>query len=473
MNNMIVRIQKAEIQNLKNVEYGSFRFACNMKKDIFESCSDILGIYGQNGSGKTTFINSLSILKSLLSGKQVSKENLDYIMSDKNNSTLKFEFTITDNKSFYKVIYSCVLGRKKREQSIIGNEDYNPIIVCKEKLNYSYLLESGKWSKLMTLIDYDYEDSEIFRPKSKFAEITGQNQDFIDELRISKKFAIKSSTSFIFSKDTREQLKKNCKNMTYKNIINSLYVYGEINLFIVDNKNTGFIISNTALPLIFKYINDNKLSIGKIPINLTDSSVIPISIHIFDTVKSVIQNMNTVLKMIIPGLSLELINTGEKLMEDGSKGVIAELLSIRGNRKIPFRCESDGIKKIVSILNLLICMYNSSTVTLAVDELDSGIFEYLLGEILKVIDESGKGQLIFTSHNLRPLETLNKSSIIFTTANQSNRYIRLTNIKSTNNLRDFYYHDIILGGQKECIYEPTNSFAISRAFKVAGESHEI
>lgn len=35
---------------------------------------------------------------------------------------------------------------------------------------------------------------------------------------------------------------------------------------------------------------------------------------------------------------------------------------------------------------------------------NGGIFEYLLGELLNIISEKGKGQLIFTSHNLRPLE---------------------------------------------------------------------
>ena len=32
---------------------------------------------------------------------------------------------------------------------------------------------------------------------------------------------------------------------------------------------------------------------------------------------------------------------------------------------------------------------------MVVDELDAGIFEYLIGEILQIISESGKGQLIF------------------------------------------------------------------------------
>lgn len=54
-------------------------------------------------------------------------------------------------------------------------------------------------------------------------------------------------------------------------------------------------------------------------------------------------------------------------------------------------------------------MYNDPTTTVVIDELDCSIFEYLLGELLSIIEESGRGQLIFTSHNLRPLEKLNKT----------------------------------------------------------------
>ena len=55
------------------------------------------------------------------------------------------------------------------------------------------------------------------------------------------------------------------------------------------------------------------------------------------------------------------------------------------------------------------------------DELDAGISEVLLGTLLHTIEETGKGQLIFTSHNLRPLEVLSKDNIVFTTTNPSNR----------------------------------------------------
>lgn len=121
------------------------------------------------------------------------------------------------------------------------------------------------------------------------------------------------------------------------------------------------------------------------------------------------------------------------------------------------------------ILQLLIVVYNNDSITVAIDELDSGIFEYLLGEILRIISEKGNGQLIFTSHNLRPLETIDKGFIAFTTTNVNNRYIRFSNVKNNNNLRDFYYRDIILGEQDEPVYETTNNYEIALAFREAGD----
>ena len=112
---------------------------------------------------------------------------------------------------------------------------------------------------------------------------------------------------------------------------------------------------------------------------------------------------------------------------------------------------------------------NESSITLVVDELDSGIFEYLLGELLSIVSEKGKGQLIFTSHNLRPLETLDKGFIAFTTINPNNRYVKLTNVKSTNNLRDMYYKNLILGEYRDDLYDLTSNSEIALAFRDVGK----
>lgn len=42
--------------------------------------SDILGVYGQNGSGKTSLIEALSILKQIMIGYAVSSANITGIV---------------------------------------------------------------------------------------------------------------------------------------------------------------------------------------------------------------------------------------------------------------------------------------------------------------------------------------------------------------------------------------------------------
>ena len=67
------------------------------------------------------------------------------------------------------------------------------------------------------------------------------------------------------------------------------------------------------------------------------------------------------------------------------------------------------------------------------------------------------------------METIDKGYIAFTITNPKVRYIRLTNVKGINNLRDFYYRDIVLGEQNEEVYNPTNNYEIALAFREAGE----
>lgn len=156
-------------------------------------------------------------------------------------------------------------------------------------------------------------------------------------------------------------------------------------------------------------------------------------------------------------------------MDLGEEGYKVELVSVRDNAlPIPIRMESEGIIKIISILNALIQAFGNPSICLVIDELDAGIFEYMLGELLDIFAKSAKGQLIFTSHNLRALEMLDRDSIMFSTTNPYKRYIHMKSIKVSNNLRDIYLRGITLGGQDEPIYEETDSLKIARAFRKAG-----
>ncbi len=243
--------------------------------------------------------------------------------------------------------------------------------------------------------------------------------------------------------------------------------YGNYELFVIDTRNSG-LISINALPISFSYEEKGQVATGNLLVQLNGVSFIPEPA--MGIVRKLISSMNIVLQEIIPGLKIEIKELGNQIQKDGIQVCCVQLMSLKNSKSIPLQYESEGIKKIISVLNLLIGVYNKPSITVAIDELDAGIFEYLLGELLSIIADKGKGQLIFTSHNLRPLETLDRGFIAFTTTNPEKRYIRLKNIKTNNNLRDFYYRDIMLGEQDEPVYEPTNRYDIAFALKEAGDS---
>jgi AAA15 family ATPase/GTPase len=253
----------------------------------------------------------------------------------------------------------------------------------------------------------------------------------------------------------------------YAYIINNLNDYAKMNLFVIQNSHSATISLSFVLPFAFRLENEGCIHKGDLPIRLDGPSVI--TEEVFLLIKTLIENMNFVLSTIIPGLSIDIHDFGTELLKNNKVGHKIELYSIRDNTRIPLKYESEGVIKIISILNVLLCVYNKRNMCLVIDEFDAGIFEYLLGELLSIFEKGAKGQLIFTSHNLRALEMIDKKSIFFSTTNPYNRYIRLQNVKSNNNLRDMYLRSILLGGQKEDVYNETDSVEIGRAFRKAGK----
>mgnify|MGYP000178753840 FL=1 len=68
------RIIRTEIQHFKNVDYGEIKYMNyrSVEKNACLDGNDLVGIYGQNGSGKTAMIEAFDILKTILSGEEIS-----------------------------------------------------------------------------------------------------------------------------------------------------------------------------------------------------------------------------------------------------------------------------------------------------------------------------------------------------------------------------------------------------------------
>ncbi|MBR6836433.1 MAG: AAA family ATPase [Oscillospiraceae bacterium] len=464
MQGSVIRISEIEMCNFKNVKHG----VLNLDNTRKSYKSSVLGLYGQNGSGKTALIDALSVLKYALTGKALPDYYGDFVNVDCDSSKLIFRFKIWSEslKTTYNAQYELCLKKELDESD--QNADYDiqgqkyKTVLFNEVLSYGYQ-NTDNQVRMQTLANTGADG--LLSPVTKMEVLIGKDKKLFTDLLVAKKIAYISSRSFLFSPGLLNTVRKNCEDVFHVELFNLLTKYGNTELFIIDTQKSGMLSLNT-IPLNFKVEENGKISLGSVLINLNEPSLIPQDA--LDIVRTVVDRMNIVLVQMVPGLTIGLEELGTELLRNGETGCKVQLVSHKNSKVIPLKYESEGIKKIVSVLQLLIVVYNQSSITVAIDELDSGIFEYLLGELLHIISEQGKGQLIFTSHNLRPLETIDKSFIAFTTTNPDRRYIRFSNVKTNNNLRDFYYRDIELGEQDEEVYSPTNNFEIALAFREAG-----
>lgn len=457
MNGAIVRFLSVELFFFKNVEHGKVAFPGLLSRDYFANQAEIVGIYGQNGSGKTALIDALLFLQRLLQGNSLREDAADYIFKQASEATLQFSFSVEQGETRLLADYRFTILQKPDGKFALS----------RERLSYTDCSKQSRQNKVCFLdFSRDREDV-LFLPKSKWNEAVRSGKDHSVRLRVAKILSEKERTSFVFCQEGLSVLRESFRDDSCRLVLDALHGFACHHFFVIKNDPLSTNRIRFLLPMISP---EEEQTHGDMLIDLSAPAVL--KKQDCSVLSQMLAGMNRVLCAVVPGLTVELVNYGPQLLPSGEEGIKLELVSSRGETKIPLKYESEGIKKILSVLNILIAMYNKRSVCLVVDELDAGVYEYLLGELLSILEQSGKGQLFFTSHNLRPLEMLDPMALVFTTTNPQNRYIRLSPNRTSRNLRDSYLRGIHLGGQKECIYEPTNRFEISRAFRIAGRDLE-
>lgn len=420
--------------------------------------AEILGIYGQNGSGKTAIVDALYFLQKVMIGVDLDQSLEDYMDMDSDTAEIFADFNIFMDDIVFEIGYRLSLSREEKE-----------VVISRETLSAAKN-ENGIRTNKTVFMDYQRDQSNaIFKPQKRLDEILEENKDIKTDLIVARKMAEKSNCSYIFGESSREIFCREYKNgfQQFSVIISSLFEFALKDLFVIRNTHSGVISANFVSLMTFRIENDNMGGKGDFTVSLTEPILVDEERK--NLLETIVERINIVLYTIIPGLQVTIKNYGKQSLDDGEEGWKLELMSKReGMKEIPIRMESEGIIKIISILNALIQAFGNPSICLVIDELDSGIFEYMLGELLDIFKKSAKGQLIFTSHNLRALEMIDKESIMFSTTNPDNRYIHMKNVRESNNLRNMYIRSITLGGQSEQIYEETDSLKIARAFRKAG-----
>lgn len=443
-----VRLKAVSFRNIKNIKNASIDFP--IEKNIDKNGrNNIFGIYGPNGSGKTSLINCLGVLKKIICEIPLGINEYNLIDVNSETAELSFSFNTKISKGLYLLTYTIIL---EKSHVFINTKDTKTVTIKSEKIKYKPLDDLDNENKnLSTLIDIDSSTAigkEMLKPTNYYFKLMSNPSFFDSVVRLSVGTRATGQT-FIFKHEFLQILFKNNQfDETYKMLMNQIKLFGVANLFVIDQVNNN----NVSLNLGYIHIDEQKAYISMGTININGLS--RLSEEEFAHYEKSINEADYILEKLIPGVSIKAQKLRDNLMPNGDKGVDFVLVSYRkenGDKVIPFSCESNGIRSIFSVLSLVVAAYNNPSICIAIDEFDAGVFEHLLGLIVKVYAESGKGLFIFTSHNLRPLEVLNPSNVFFTTK-ENNLFEHTTYVRKELNKRNAYLRLMSISG-KNSIYQ--------------------
>lgn len=115
----IVRLAALRISNIKNVADGRIIMPHVYRRELIRKTAEILGIYGQNGSGKTTVIDALYYLHQIMIGEVIPEEIVDYLDVNSDHTKILADFHIYESSFIYEVTYALTLKSWEKSARIV------------------------------------------------------------------------------------------------------------------------------------------------------------------------------------------------------------------------------------------------------------------------------------------------------------------------------------------------------------------
>lgn len=399
--------------NIKEIYLENFK---NIKKSKIEFKNNLSGIYGPNGVGKTAIIEAVEIIKLYFSNSNNNILDIIKNLIKINENNMKIEIILIDDKFEYKIAIK-----------FIKNLDNGLIYVAKEEISYKEVKTRKKYIEIARIEN----EEEFLLPKVYLGKEKLESKEFFKNIKIPTyktlihKFNNMSSFFFNLLEETVDTELKEIK------IINNAFALIKNIMFLkLEDQNLykteltipiNCILKNNVIHL--EYSNKNN--------TYTKQEA--------ELLKDTAKNINDLISIIIPDSKFLLEEKSGPVNKNNEETVSLNLYIEKNNIKVPILWESTGTIKLISLLSILISYIKNEKVTILIDELDVHIFEYLLAILLKEMSREAKGQLIFTGHNLLPMEKLGKDSIIIATKLEGEiNYTYMKGISHSTNIRQKY-----------------------------------
>lgn len=395
MQSYITNIKLCGIKNIdKEIELNFYKQT--IPKEFTLDNSNIKAIYGENGAGKSAIIHAMDIYKTICSKKNYLQDTQTIqILTELINKKLnRFEIEVT-----FLIHISDELLMKLKHCIHIELAKDGTFYIAYESLKE---VKSRKEEILLEIVN-----GEIKKDTKSL-----QNDNLID---ISKNLLKDQSLIAIWLADMR---------INNRGLDNSLEVYGEISIalyFVV------YFVGSLVIHIIDKDIHDSYeenyifkgiSTLGKL--EWTKSEEIDMNqavdlkrYHLINAYADVVQkeklqSYEQKIKRLTNFMKLLKSDLQDIVIEKKENGssYICEKYFVYDGYRINIEFESAGIKKMVTLFDALEAFVNGKIVF--IDELDANIHDVILLKMLAYFIQFGKGQLCFTTHNLGPMEILQK-----------------------------------------------------------------
>lgn len=377
-----------KIQGIKNIEKEielQFYKKGVSQNDFDTTDYNVKAIYGENGAGKTAIITAVQTLIQLIRNKKYLSDSRSLILLNElinkktNSSTISCEFVI--DKNYFRIYrYSISLIRNNENDITISNEQMAYRSSSSSAWKTVYKIDNNKF------VEFGFSKS-LLAYVDNITKNLLQTQSFVSILNSEEAF-----------KELCANAEKNNKERVFVDSIFDILVFSRRTYAYLDTDDQHIsYVSNQ----MFHVLDEKRPRI--IPqIDFIKVADVVVSKEFLPKYKETISNLYQFIKIFKP----ELKNIEVDARETNDK-FICNLIFVYDSYQLFGEFESTGVKKLVRVFTALQNIDRGNIVF--IDEFDANIHDVYLCKILEYFIQFSSGQLCFTTHNLGPMEVLDKS----------------------------------------------------------------
>lgn len=419
---------------LKNfLSFGDVFF--NFKRNA-STAKTFAAIYGENGSGKSNFVKSVDFLCNTLMSFERSQKMNDILKmlkeneDDTPNDVLKRIMSIGDLSQY---LDSCRMidcdEPTEVEYGFLlnGKEGFYKLSFIDGFINESLYYFTGKQRGYLFDISFDEKQKSInIKSWSGLFLNAKVKSEIADEIN---KYWGKHTLLGIVNKQISERNDNYIKESFSRYLLDVIELFHDTTVFSRQSNryNTGIVCKKP-----YHILSD--LRSGKIPNDMLPQ---------LECSERILRDFFTQIYADIKDISYE-----KEILEDKIKYQLFVDKMIAGKvRHISFENESAGTQQVLEIARMLLGLFCG--VTVVYDEIDDGIHDVLLKNIITSLVGEFSGQLIITTHNTLLLESIDtKNAYVIQVDYLGNKTVRCFDefeLQNNNNARNKYIKGLFGG----------------------------